>query len=193
MRMGRGGPRRGRARRSGGVVAAVASGEETLDDAFEAGGALGERLDVGAQVRDVRPDVGELSADLGEISVDLGEVSADFLPEDLEVSAHLLPEALVFGADLRKVASDFGSEGVHVGTNLGPQSPAVGARVAPKRKQQPYKGGAYGEDSDEFRGQGRLHSVDVCRRAARLVRTIARAAGPRSAPCRGRERVVGGR
>ena len=146
------------------------------------------------------PEVLVFGANLRKVGADFRSegfhVSAEFRSEGVHVSAEFRSEGVHVSAEFRsegiQVSADFRSEGVHVGAKLGAQALVIGARVAPKRKQQPNNGGAYGEDSDEFRGQGRLQSVDVCRRAARLVKSITRGVGRYPASGRGCEQSAWG-
>ena len=85
---------------SGSVVAAIATGEEAFDDAFDAGRALGQGLDVLAQV--------------GQIAADLCKVSTNFCSERLHVGANFRAQTLV-------VRADFGSQGLAVGARVTPE------------------------------------------------------------------------
>ena len=115
------------------AVAGAWSGEEALDGAFEAGQALGQRLDIFAKS---------------------SHVPTNFRTEVLHVGAHLSSERRHVGTGICALA-------LVVGAELGSQGLAVGARIAPERKQQANDGRAYGEDSDEFRGHGRLPGVGL--------------------------------
>ena len=69
--------------RSGGVVAAIATGEQAFDDAFDPRHAFGQRLDVFAQI--------------GQIASDLSKVSVDFLSKRLHVSAEFGSQGVIVG------------------------------------------------------------------------------------------------
>ena len=64
-------------------------------------------------------------------------------------------------ADLGKVSLDFFAKRLHVGAEFDPQGQIIGARFSPEREREANHGGAYGEDSDEFGGHGRLVGVGV--------------------------------
>ena len=64
------------------VVAAIATGEQAFDDAFDPRHAFGQRLDVFAQI--------------GQIASDLGKVSVDFLSKRLHVSAEFGSQGVSF-------------------------------------------------------------------------------------------------
>jgi len=151
-------PPEGMLGRSGSVVAAVATGEDTFDDAFEAGRALGQGLDVVAKARDV--------------GLDFSEVSADFIPNASYVIAHFFPEALHVGAKFLPVAlhvgAEFGSQvsksRAHVANfrpDLGDAAVGVGTRVAPDGDHEAGQGNAHSQDCDEFGCHGRLPGVGV--------------------------------
>ena len=158
----------GRLGRSGGVVAAVATGEKALDDALDAGHALRKGLDVLAKDSNVAADFlakgMKLSADFLAKGL---KVSPDFLPEALPVSLELLPKALPVSLEFLSkalaVGPRFRSEALAVGPDFLAQCLRVGPRIAPKRQQQSDQGGADAnecgaddQDTDEFGGHGRL-------------------------------------
>ena len=131
-----------RARWSGGVAVAVAvvvGGGEALDDAFETGRALGEGLDIRAQVRH-----------LGM------EVFAQALVASMNLSAEILDLSVNLGAQGLVVGLDLGAKSLVVGAEFGSQGAVIGACVTPLRYEQADYGCAYGEDGDEIGGHGRL-------------------------------------
>lgn len=120
-------------------VAVVVGGSEALDDAFKAGGALGEGLDVRAQVRH-----------LGM------EVLAQALVAGVNLSAEILDLSVNLGAQGLVVGLDLGAQSLVVGAEFGSQGAVIGARVTPLRYEQADYGCAYGEDGDEIGGHRRL-------------------------------------
>ncbi len=128
---------------SGGVVAAVAvgaGGDEALDDAFEAGRALGERLDVLAPVLVAGVDLGAPGAAFG---LDFGTqgaiVGSEFRSQVLDPRVDVRPMAFDFSTDL-------GAEGAVVGL----EGLVVGAGVAPEHEEQADQDQAQREDGNEF-------------------------------------------
>ena len=127
------------------AVAVISNGHQRLDGAFEAGGALGEGLDIGAQVRHLGMDV---------------------LSQALVAGLNFGAKGVVFGLGIRAqvldFSTDFGAECLIVGTeslavgakvlDFGAQSVHVGARVTPDREYQSDESHAHSKDADEFRG-----------------------------------------
>ena len=97
---------------------AVAAGEEAFDDAFDAGRALGQRLDVLTQVGQTAPDIGQVSTNFRSEVLDVG---ADFGAKGVVVSARVAPERehqTGQGSAHSQNANEFGGHGRLLGVGL---------------------------------------------------------------------------
>ena len=127
---------------------------------------LPEALHVGVQFR---PEALHVSAHFLPEALHIG---AQFFPEALDVGTHFLAEARKSArtcaksarTSVRKVVANFRPQFANFGPHLRETLIGVGPRVAPDGDHEAGQGHAHGQDSDEFRGHGRLPSVGLRRR-----------------------------